>query len=191
MLDTDFPDINRSGAPARNAAPAAPAARANQAPQGRQRDHMRPPARPAPHRALTLRPRQPDTSPGPMPTFTHARSEQSQAGFRLYGPEIFRTYCRRHGLRADTAGTISVDHARTLSKELRDAHTMVLRLRTGEALGCDDSSIHMIPATGAGTYSFRVIVGSEHPQASAPSRRPGRDRLRLHRCARRPQPRVS
>ena len=126
-----------------------------------------------------------------MPTFTHARSEQSQAGFRLYGPEIFRTYCRRHGLRADTAGTISVDHARTLSKELRDAHTMVLRLRTGEALGCDDSSIHMIPATGAGTYSFRVIVGSEHPQASAPSRRPGRDRLRLHRCARRPRPPVS
>ena len=33
-----------------------------------------------------------------------------------------------------------------------------------EALGCDDSSIHMIPATGAGTYTFRCTVGTEHPK---------------------------
>jgi len=32
-----------------------------------------------------------------------------------------------------------------------------------EALGCDDSSIHMIPATGAGTYSFQFTVGTEQP----------------------------
>jgi hypothetical protein len=32
-----------------------------------------------------------------------------------------------------------------------------------EALGCDDSSIHMIPATGAGTYSFPFTVGEEAP----------------------------
>ena len=66
-----------------------------------------------------------------MPTLTHALTEQHQAGFWLFGPEIFRTYCRRHGLRANTAATMSVDHARNLSKELRDAHTMVLRLGTG------------------------------------------------------------
>ena len=52
------PIFDRSGAPARNAAPAAPAARANQAPQGRRRDHMRPPARPAPASS-------PDTPPAP------------------------------------------------------------------------------------------------------------------------------
>ena len=39
--------------------------------------------------------------------------------------------CRRHGLRADTASAISVDQARSLSKELRDANTVVLRLGTG------------------------------------------------------------
>ena len=172
-----------------------------------------------------------------MPTFSQAVATQPEAGFWLYGPEIFRTYCRRNGWRADTASTISVDHARTLSKELREANTMVLRLGTGhgddeargqtafalvrhedrslapfflideeiftgrpetfipdrsmralfpfgllpklsetslltvahasglmaEALGCDDSSIHMIPDTGAGTYSFRFTVGTEHP----------------------------
>ena len=32
-----------------------------------------------------------------------------------------------------------------------------------EALGCDDSSIHMIPATGAGTYSFSFTVGGADP----------------------------
>jgi hypothetical protein len=30
-----------------------------------------------------------------MPTFSHAPSEQPQAGFWLYGPEVFRTHCRR------------------------------------------------------------------------------------------------
>ena len=173
-----------------------------------------------------------------MPTFSQALATQPEAGFWLYGPEVFRTYCDRNGLRADTASSISVDHARTLSKELRKARTMVLRLGTGhgdddargkaafalvrhedrslapffltdediftgrpetfipdrsmralfpfgllpklsetslltlahasglmaEALGCDDSSIHMIPATGAGTYTFRFTVGTEHPQ---------------------------
>ena len=172
-----------------------------------------------------------------MPTFTPALADQPDTGLWLHGPEIFRTYCRRHGLRADTASTISVDHAKSLSKELRDANTMVLRLGTGhgddaargqtafalvrhesrtlapfflidedlftgrpetfipdpsmralfpfgllpklsetslltlahasglmaEALGCDDSSIHMIPATGHGTYSFRFTVGTEAP----------------------------
>ncbi len=174
-----------------------------------------------------------------MATFSEALANQPVAGLWLYGPEIFRTYCRRHGLRADTATTISVDHIRTLSKELREANTMVLRLGTGhgdddargqtafalirhedcslapffliddhiftgrpetfipdrsmralfpfgllpklsetslltlahasglmaEALGCDDSSIHMIPATGAGTYSFRFTVGTDQPHA--------------------------
>ncbi|MCF7994696.1 MAG: hypothetical protein K9L88_07640 [Chromatiaceae bacterium] len=173
-----------------------------------------------------------------MPTFSQALATHPKAGFWLYGPEVFRTYCRRHGLRADTASTISVDHARTLSKELREADTMVLRLGTGhsddeargqtafalvrhedcslapfflideeiftghpetfipdrsmrvlfpfgllpklsetslltlahasglmaEALDCDDSSIHMIPATGAGTYSFSFTVGSDQPR---------------------------
>lgn len=172
-----------------------------------------------------------------MPTFAPALKSQPANGFWLHGPEIFRTYCRHHGLRADTASTISVDHARSLSRELRDADTMVLRLGTGhgdvdargqtafalvrheshaldafflidehlftgrpetfipdrsmralfpfgllpklsetslltlahasglmaEALGCDDSSIHMIPATGHGTYTFQFTVGTEHP----------------------------
>ena len=172
-----------------------------------------------------------------MPTFTYALAEQPATGFWLYGPEIFRTYCGRHGVRADTASTISVDHARSLARELREAGTMVLRLGAGhgdgdargqaafalvrhedlslapfflidddiftgrletfipdrsmralfpfgllpklsetslltlahasglmaEALGCDDSSIHMIPATGHGTYSFRFTVGTEQP----------------------------
>lgn len=173
-----------------------------------------------------------------MPTFTQALATQPEAGFWLYGPEVFRSYCSRYGLRADTASTISVDHIRTLSKDLREAGTMVLRLGTGhshedargrtafalvrhedrslapfflideqifkgrpetfipdrsmralfpfgllpklsetslltlahasglmaEALGCDDSSIHMIPATGAGTYTFQFSVGSDHPR---------------------------
>ncbi|MBK1631761.1 hypothetical protein CKO31_13645 [Thiohalocapsa halophila] len=34
-----------------------------------------------------------------------------------------------------------------------------------EALGCDDSSIHMIPATGQGTYSFAFTVGQASPHA--------------------------
>jgi hypothetical protein len=34
-----------------------------------------------------------------------------------------------------------------------------------EALGCDDSSIHMIPATGHGTYSFAFTVGQASPHA--------------------------
>ncbi|SDX89372.1 hypothetical protein SAMN05421644_11820 [Allochromatium warmingii] len=172
-----------------------------------------------------------------MPTFSQALVNQPKSGFWLYGPEVFRTYCRRNGLHADTASTISVDHIRTLSKELREAETMILRLGTGhgndgvrgqtafalvrheecslapfflideqiftdppetfipnrsmrvlfpfgllpklsetslltlahasglmtEALDCDDSSIHMIPATGAGTYSFSFTVGSDQP----------------------------
>jgi len=32
-----------------------------------------------------------------------------------------------------------------------------------EALDCDDSSMHIIPATGHGTYSFQFTVGAEHP----------------------------
>jgi hypothetical protein len=73
----------------------------------------------------------------PTPTFKHAHSSQPDSGFWLHGPEVFRAYCRRHGLRADTATTISVDHIRTLSKELREANTMVLRLGTGH--GDDDA----------------------------------------------------
>ncbi|MBK1631760.1 hypothetical protein CKO31_13640, partial [Thiohalocapsa halophila] len=72
-----------------------------------------------------------------MPTFTPALARQPGTGFWLYGPEIFKTYYRRHNLRADTASTISVDHIKTLSKELRDAYTMVLRLGTGH--GSDDA----------------------------------------------------
>ena len=64
-------------------------------------------------------------------------SGQPDTGLWLYGPEIFKIDCRRHNLRADTASTISVDHTRTLSKELRDADTMVLRLGTGH--GSDDA----------------------------------------------------
>ena len=174
-----------------------------------------------------------------MPTFTPALARQPDTGLWLYGREIVQTYCRRHSQRADTASTIFVDHIRTLSKELRDAETMVLRLGTGhgsddargqtafalvrhesgslvpfflideqiftgrtetfipdrsmralfpfgllpklsetslltlarasglmaEALGCDDSSIHMIPATGHGTYSFAFTVGQASPHA--------------------------
>jgi len=70
-----------------------------------------------------------------LPTFTHALAKQPARGFWLYGPEIFRTDCRRHGLRADTASTISVDHARTLARELRDADAMVLRLGAGHGNG--------------------------------------------------------
>lgn len=172
-----------------------------------------------------------------MPIFTQALATQPKTGFWLYGPEVFRSYCDRHGLRADTASTISVDHIRTLSKDLREADTMILRLGTGhgnddargraafalvrhedrslapfflvdeqifksrpetfipdrsmrtlfpfgllpklsetslltlahasglmaEALECDDNSIHMIPATGAGTYTFQFTVGSDQP----------------------------
>jgi hypothetical protein len=174
-----------------------------------------------------------------MPTFSQALATQPESGFWLFGPEVFRAYCDRHCLRADTASTISVDHARTLAKELREVNTMVLRLGTGhgnddargkaafalvrhedcslspfflfdeqiftgtpetfipdrsmralfpfgllpklsetslltlahasglmaEALDCDDSSIHMIPATGAGTYSFRFTVGTNQAHA--------------------------
>ena len=66
-----------------------------------------------------------------MPIFTQALATQPETGFWLYGPEVFRNYCSRHGFRADTASTISVDHIRTLSKELREADTMILRLGTG------------------------------------------------------------
>jgi hypothetical protein len=174
-----------------------------------------------------------------MPTFSHALADKPDTGFWLYGPEIFRAYCGRHGLRADTASTISVDHAKSLGAELREAQTMVLRLGAGhpggeargqtafalvrheclslapfflmdeevftgqpetfipdrsmralfpfgllpklsetslltlahasglmaEALGCDDGSIHMIPATGHGTYSFRFTVGTDRAHA--------------------------
>ena len=83
------------------------------------------------HRSPTLRPHQPDSSSGPIPTFTHALAEQPDTGFWLYGPEIFRTDRRRHGLRADTASTISADYARTLARELRDANAMFLHLGAG------------------------------------------------------------
>jgi len=36
-----------------------------------------------------------------------------------------------------------------------------------EALGCDGSSIHMIPATGHATYSFAFTVGQASPHALA------------------------
>ena len=172
-----------------------------------------------------------------MPTFTPALARQPDTGLWLHCPEIFKIGCRRHNLRGDTASNISVDRTRTLSKELRDADTMVLRLGTGhgsddargqtafalvrhesgsldpfflideqiftgrtetfisdrpmralfpfgllpkpsetflltlahasglmaDALGCDDSSIHMIPATGHGTYSFAFTVGHASP----------------------------
>jgi hypothetical protein len=38
-----------------------------------------------------------------------------------------------------------------------------------EALDCDDSSMHIIPATGHGTYSFQFTVGAEHPPPSTTS----------------------
>jgi len=72
-----------------------------------------------------------------MPAFHPALVHQPAEGFRRHGPEIFNTHCRRHNLRADTAGTISVDRIRTPSKELRDARTMLLRPGTG--LGSDDA----------------------------------------------------
>jgi hypothetical protein len=62
--------------------------------------------------------------------FKRQLATQPETGFWLYGPEVFRTYCDRNGLRADTASSISVDHARTLSKDLRKTRTMVLRLKT-------------------------------------------------------------
>jgi hypothetical protein len=64
-------------------------------------------------------------------------ARQPDTGFWLCGREIFKTYGHRHSQGADTASTISVDHIRTLSKELRDADTMVLRLGTGH--GSDDA----------------------------------------------------
>ena len=63
-----------------------------------------------------------------MALFEKALEALPQSGLWVYGPEVFRTFCERHGVRGDTAAKISVDLASRLPEELQAANVMVLRL---------------------------------------------------------------
>ena len=58
------------------------------------------------------------------------------------------------------------DSRKFFDQQLSETSLLTLAHASGlmaEALGCDDSSIHMIPATGHGTYSFAFTVGHASP----------------------------
>jgi hypothetical protein len=81
-----------------------------------------------------------------MPNFTPAPPQQPGTGLWPHGPEHSKTDRRRHNLRADTASTISVDHAGALGNKLPQPDTMVLGLGTGH-----------------GTCSFAFTDGNQAP----------------------------
>ena len=63
--------------------------------------------------------------PGP---FTAALDELHTSGRPYWGPHNFQDYLKKHGLKADTARSISVDAHEDLDRELRERQTMVLRM---------------------------------------------------------------